>query len=76
MPPAWDAPEIRDKSRALGHPGTGSGASVPIIDANPRRGGKAEAEAEARAKRCAGYELAEDVRLTTSAARPSASTAT
>ncbi len=54
MDSAYDAPEIRDKSRALGH--------VPIIDANPRRGGKAEAEAEARAKRCAGYELAEDVR--------------
>ena len=54
MPPAWDAPEIRDKSRALGH--------VPIIDANPRRGGKAEAEAEARAKRCAGCKLAEDIR--------------
>jgi Transposase DDE domain len=35
---------------------------VPIIDANPRRGGKAEAAAEALAKRCAGYEPAEDVR--------------
>jgi hypothetical protein len=54
MDSAYDAPEILDKSRALGH--------VPIIDANPRRGGKAAAEAEARAKRCAGYELAEDVR--------------
>jgi hypothetical protein len=54
MDSAYDAPEISDKSRALGH--------VPIIDANPRRGGKAAAEAEARAKRCAGYELAEDVR--------------
>ena len=32
------------------------------VDANPRRGGKAAAEAEARAKRCAGYDLAEDVR--------------
>src|SRR5215475_5839978 len=39
---------------ALGH--------VPIIEANPRRGGKAAAEAEARAKRIAGYEPAEDVR--------------
>jgi hypothetical protein len=29
---------------------------------NPRRGGKAQAEAEARAKRFAGYELAEDIR--------------
>ena len=54
MDSAYDAPEIRDKSRALGH--------VPIVDCNPRRGGKAQAEAEARAKRCAGYELAEDVR--------------
>jgi hypothetical protein len=54
MDSAYDAPEIWDKSRALGH--------VPIIDANPRRGGKAEAEAEALAKRTAGYRLAEDVR--------------
>ena len=53
MDSAYDAPEIWDKSRALGH--------VPIIDANPRRGGKATARAEARAKRRAGYELAEDV---------------
>src|SRR5207253_2284356 len=54
MDSAYDAPEIRDKSRAFGH--------VPIVDCNPRRGGKAQAEAEARAKRCAGYELAENVR--------------
>jgi len=54
MDSAYDAPEIWDKSRALGH--------VPIIDANPRRGGKAAARAEARAKRRAGYELAEGVR--------------
>jgi hypothetical protein len=54
MDAAYDAPEIREKSRALGH--------VPIVDANPRRGGKAEAAAEALAKRAAGYELAEDVR--------------
>jgi hypothetical protein len=54
MDSAYDAPEIWDKSRALGH--------VPIIDANPRRGGKAEAEAEVLAKRCAGYKPAEDVR--------------
>src|SRR5215472_7493921 len=53
---AYDAPEIRDKSRALGH--------VPMIDKHPRNvpGGKAEIKAEARAQRCAGYELAEDVR--------------
>ena len=53
---AYDAPEIRDKSRALGH--------VPIIDKHPRNvpGGKAEIKAEARGKRRAGYELAEDMR--------------
>ena len=49
MDSAYDAPEIEETSRALGH--------VPIID-----GGKAAAEAEARAKRIAGYEPAEDVR--------------
>jgi transposase len=54
MDSAYDAPEIRAKSVALGH--------VPIIEQNPRRGGKAAAETEARAKRTAGYELAEDVR--------------
>jgi len=54
MDSAYDAPEIRDKSRALGH--------VPIIDANPRRGGKAEAAAEALARRAAGYEPAEAIR--------------
>jgi hypothetical protein len=54
MDSAYDAPEIHAKARALGH--------VPIIDANPRRGGKPENEAEARAKRCAGYRLAEDLR--------------
>src|SRR5712691_2687068 len=52
MDNAYDAPEIWEKSRLLGH--------VPIIEANPRRGGKAEAEA--LAKRYAGYRLAEDVR--------------
>ena len=56
MDSAYDAPEISAKSRALGH--------VPIIDAHPRNvaGGKAEIKAEARARICAGYELAEDVR--------------
>jgi len=54
MDSAYDAPEIRDKSRALGH--------VPIIDANPRRGGKAASEAEALARRCAGYKSAEEIR--------------
>jgi len=54
MDSAYDVPEIRDKSRELGH--------VPIIDHKTRRGEKAAIEAEARAKRKAGYRLAEDVR--------------
>jgi hypothetical protein len=54
MDSAYDAPEIFANSRAQGH--------VPIIEPNPRRGGKAQAEAEARAKRRAGYEPAEDTR--------------
>ena len=55
MDSAYDAPEIAAKSRALGH--------VPIVDPNPRRDSKADAEAEARAKRHAGHVLAEDVRF-------------
>lgn len=54
MDSAYDMQEIWDKSRALGH--------VPIIDPNPRRGGKAAAEAEALAKRRVGFKPAEDVR--------------
>jgi hypothetical protein len=54
MDSAFDAPEIAAHSRALGH--------VPIIDHKTRRGEKAAVEAEARAKRKAGYELAEDAR--------------
>ena len=54
MDSAFDVPEIAAKSRALGH--------VPIIDHKTRRGEKAAVEAEARAKRKAGYRLAEDVR--------------
>ena len=54
MDSAYDAPEIRAKSVALGH--------VPIIDHHPRRGEKTAIEAEARAKLKAGYVLAEDVR--------------
>ena len=54
MDSAYDVLEIRTKSMALGH--------VPIIDHKTRRGEKAAIEAEARAKRRAGYELAEDVR--------------
>jgi hypothetical protein len=54
MDSAYDAPEIWEKSRALGH--------VPIIDPNPGPGGKAAAEAEALAKRRAGYKPAEDFR--------------
>ena len=54
MDSAYDAPEIWEKSRALGH--------APIIEANPRWGGKAEAAAEALARRTAGYEPAEEIR--------------
>jgi hypothetical protein len=54
MDSAYDAPQIRAKSVALGH--------VPIIDHKTRRGEKAAVEAEARARRTAGYEPAEDVR--------------
>jgi len=56
MDSAYDAPEIKQHSRSLGH--------VPIIDKNPRAavGAKAEMEAETRARHRAGYKLAEDVR--------------
>ena len=68
MDSAFDVPEIAAKCRELGH--------VPIIDHKTRRGEKPAIEAKARARRTAGYRLAKDVRLTTSAAQPSASTAT
>ena len=67
MDSAYDAPEIREKSRTLGH--------VPIIDANPRRGGKTEAAAEAQARRTAPVTSPLKKSVTTSAALPSASTA-
>ena len=54
MDSAYDAPEIAAKSRALGH--------VPIIDANPRRGGKEEAQAEELARERVGHRPAEAVR--------------
>ena len=54
MDSAYDAPEIHAASAALGH--------VPIIDSNPRRGGKDAQAQEARAKRCANYRLAEQRR--------------
>ena len=55
MDSAYDAPEIKDYSRALGH--------VPIIDTNPRTPGrKRELAEEAKGRRRAGYQLAEDVR--------------
>jgi hypothetical protein len=72
MDSAYDAPEIAAKSRALGHVPV-PGLFDPGIDPNPRRGGKADAEAEARAKRHAGHLLAEDVRFN-EVAPPSAST--
>lgn len=55
MDSAYDAPEIKAMSRALGH--------VPIIDVNPRTSERKEDIAtEAKARRRAGYRLAEDVR--------------
>ena len=54
MDSAFDVAEIRARSISLGH--------VPIIAHHTRRGEKTAIEAEARAKRRAGYELAEDVR--------------
>ena len=54
MPAAWDVPEIKVHSASLGH--------VPIIDHKTRRGEKRAIEAEALAKRSAGYRLAEDIR--------------
>src|SRR6202162_4886715 len=56
MDSAYDAPEIKANSLALGH--------VPIIDPHPRSvpGGKEAIAAEALARRTAGYALAEDVR--------------
>ena len=54
MDSAYDAPEIRAKSSSLGH--------VPIIDANPRRGGKSAATAEDLARSKAGHQPAEAVR--------------
>jgi len=56
MDSAYDVPEIKAKSRALGH--------VPIIDPHPRSlpGGKEALAAEARARCKAGYVPAEEVR--------------
>lgn len=56
MDAAYDAPEIKAHSRALGH--------VPIIDVNPRStpGLKRELAREARRKKLLGHRLAEDVR--------------
>ncbi len=56
MDKAYDAPEIWEKSRLLGH--------VAIIDRHPRNvaGGKTAIAAEARAQRCVGFQLPQDVR--------------
>ena len=54
MDSAYDVPEIKAHSAGLGH--------VPIIDHKTRRGEKGAIEAEALAKRSAGYRLAEDIR--------------
>ena len=55
MDAAYDAPQIREHSRSLGH--------VPIIDINPRsKARKEELEAEAKRRKAANYSLAEDRR--------------
>ena len=55
MDAAYDAPQIKEHSRALGH--------VPIIDINPRsKTKKNELEAEAKRRKMANYTLAEDRR--------------
>ncbi|MEE9544266.1 MAG: transposase [Rhodospirillales bacterium] len=55
MDSAYDVPEIKDHSRALGH--------VPIIDVNPRTSErKRQLADEARRRKRAGYRLAEDIR--------------
>lgn len=55
MDSAYDAPEIAEHSRSLGH--------VPIIDVNPRTPGrKQEIANEAKAMRLVGHRLAEDIR--------------
>jgi len=55
MDSAYDAPQIKEHSRELGH--------VPMIDINPRSKDKKEAlEAEAKRRKEANYTLAEDRR--------------
>lgn len=54
MDSAYDAQEIHARSMALGH--------VPIIEPNPRRGGKAARNQEERARRHANSRLAEERR--------------
>lgn len=55
MDSAYDAPEIKEHSHALGH--------VPIIDINPRTSRRKQELAEqAKGRRRAGYRLAEEVR--------------
>lgn len=56
MDSAYDAPEIKEHSRLLGH--------VPIIDTNPRSipGLKQELADEVKRQKRVGYRLAEDIR--------------
>ncbi len=56
MDSTYDAPEIKDHSRLLGH--------VPIIDTKPRSipGLKQELEDEAKRQKRVGHRLAEDIR--------------
>jgi len=56
MDSAYDAPQIHEASRELGH--------IPLIDKHPRRDKELKAEIKAENKRCrmAGYQTAETVR--------------
>jgi hypothetical protein len=56
MDSAYDAPQIHESSRELGH--------IPLIDKHPRRDQALKAEIKAENKRCrmAGYQTAETVR--------------
>jgi len=55
MDAAYDAPQIEQHSRSLGH--------VPIIDRNPRcKATKEELKTEAKRRKAVGYTLAEDRR--------------
>jgi len=56
MDSAYDAPQIHEVSRQLGH--------IPLIDKHPRRDAELKAELKAESKRCriVGHQVAETVR--------------